>query len=356
MKLLVVDDSAVARRVLLRAFQEAPGITAVLTAADGDIALRKVEVHHPDAVITDLVMPRMGGLELVEALRTRSPTMPVIVLSSHTTAGARATLKALRAGATAYVTKPSSLSTGASLDDAVREVLAVLERRSRRGSPAIPSASRNSAAGGLVSHVVRSTSRAAGGLQALVIGGSTGAPTIMLDTIGAALRGTRAPVLIAQHMPPTFTRIYAEQLEEVCGRPVREAEDGGAVVSGSIWLARGDHHMEVHRREDGGLQLRVHQGPRINFCRPSVDPVLASAAAAFEGRVLAMILTGMGSDGLDGCRAVREAGGVVFVQDEASSVVWSMPGSVDRAGIANAVLSPADLARSVSRLLGGVRQ
>ena len=191
--------------------------------------------------------------------------------------------------------------------------------------------------------------------RVLVIGSSTGGPQA-LNAIVAQIGGVldRAPVLITQHMPPTFTAILAEHLARIAKRPVREAQDGEEINAGTIYLAPGGRHMSVERR-DGVAVIALDDGPLVNFCKPAVDPLFSSAAEVWGPKVLALVLTGMGSDGLRGAQAIAAAGGSILAQDEASSVVWGMPGQVAHAGVCSAVLPLNEIAPRLVRLFAGER-
>jgi two-component system, chemotaxis family, protein-glutamate methylesterase/glutaminase len=289
---------------------------------------------HPDLVLLDIEMPGMNGLDVLTAIRRRNPRVPVIMCSTLTSRGAQITLDALSRGATDYVTKPSAQS-------GVREGIATLSRELIpkilalfAQPPAAPPPPR-AAPAPLCTAAPR----------VVVIGVSTGGPAA-LEVLLPRLPGSfPLPILIVQHMPHLFTRLLAERLNSLCALPVREAGDGERADPGVVILARGDWHLEVGR----DLSLRQHQGEPENFCRPSVDVLFRSAAQNLSGRVLGVILTGMGSDGLAGCRAIRAAGGSVLAQDAASSVIWGMPGAVAGAGLAGRILPLDAIAGEILR-------
>jgi two-component system chemotaxis response regulator CheB len=278
------------------------------------------------------------------------PRLPIIMFSTLTERGASATLEALTRGASDYVTKPSNVGSMADgliavRDQLVPKVKALCGRAVPTGVSAktTRSAARN-AARAIDSQTAppaeRPTPRPTAQLKRvslLVIGTSTGGPAALASLWADLPQNCPVPVLIVQHMPPMFTRLLAERLTKFATVPVEEGIDGQIVAPGQAWIAPGDFHMEL-ARSAAGEKLHIHQGPQENSCRPSVEPMFRSAAALHGGGVLAVMLTGMGYDGLDGARQISQAGGQVIVQDEATSVVWGMPGAVADAGLANAVL------------------
>ncbi|QDW62436.1 chemotaxis response regulator protein-glutamate methylesterase [Oerskovia sp. KBS0722] len=349
-RVLVVDDSVVIRRLVTQTLERDPEITVVGTAADGRLALAKVEQLEPDLITLDIEMPVLDGIETVRALRAAGRRMPVIMFSTLTERGAGATLDALTAGATDYVTKPSG--TGS--------VQTALERVGLELVPKIkalvPGARRPVAArpGGAVASTVPTTRRAAPRrpVRAVVVGSSTGGPDALRRVFSAIREPLPVPVLVVQHMPPVFTRQLAERLDREGPTTVVEAVGGEILAPGHAYLAPGGRHLEVVRR-GSSLATAVTDGPPVNFTRPSVDVLFRSAVQVLGGDLLALVLTGMGSDGRDGAGAVAGAGGHVVAQDEASSVVWGMPGAVVTAGHAHQVLPLDHLARAVVSAIEG---
>jgi two-component system chemotaxis response regulator CheB len=346
----VVDDSAVARRVISELLAEDPGVEVAGTASHGGLGLAKIPTLKPDVVTLDLEMPEMGGLETLDVLRREHPSLPVIVLSAHTERGAAVTLESLHRGARDYVTKPTGLGaaeSGRALRDLQAQLLARVKlfappaRGSARPAAAPPPAAPRPAPPGPASPP-----------RLVVVGASTGGPNALAEFLGGFQGTLPVPLLIAQHMPPLFTRALAERLAERSGLPVAEAVDGDPALPGRVAVAPGDFHLEV-RRESAGPRLRVHRSPPENGCRPAVDVLFRSAADAYGGAVLGVVLTGMGHDGLKGGERIRAEGGRLLVQDEASSIVWGMPGSVARAGWADDALPPVWLAREVLRRIRG---
>jgi two-component system chemotaxis response regulator CheB len=345
-RVLVVDDSVVVRRLVTDALSSDARCEVVGSAANGKIALAKISQVNPDIVTMDIEMPEMDGLECLAALRKLHPKLPVIMFSTLTERAAAATLKALSLGATDYVAKPSAGGIEAA-QQMVREQL--LPKVLQFGSPAgVPRALRPTPA-----PAVRSAAgKPLQPVRLLAIGCSTGGPnalTALLERFPARLP---VPVVITQHMPPVFTRLLAERLRAHTRLPVSEAQGGEVLAPGDIWIAPGDHHL-VLRRDGAAIKLALDDGPHENSCRPAVDVMFRSVVQIYGGHVLALVMTGMGQDGLRGCEHVREAGGQIVVQDEATSVVWGMPGYVAQAGLADAILPLAQLAAELTRRMPG---
>jgi two-component system chemotaxis response regulator CheB len=334
---LIVDDSAPIRILLHEALSSDPGVTVVGTAANGELALLAVRTQRPDVIILDLEMPVMDGMEFLAEVRRTAPRLPVLVFSSFSSHGAEITLKALWAGASDYVTKPRAQG----IEQAREAVAAALlprihaiagrerERASRARMKAAPVAAR--------AESDRAAARPRQRARAVFVAASTGGPRALAAMLRALPADLPVPVVIVQHMPAMFTGYLAHGLASQCALKVSEAWPGARLEPGQVWIAPGDRHLTV-RLSARGLEAQVLQGPHENGCRPSADPLFRSAAETFGHTALAIVLTGMGQDGMLGARAVHDAGGTVIVQDEASSVIWGMPGSVARAGLADRVL------------------
>jgi two-component system chemotaxis response regulator CheB len=340
---MLCDDSATARAVLRRLLEAEAGIRVVHQAADGRAALDALAAAKPDVVLLDLEMPVMDGMTALPLILKAAPRAAVIVASALTQRGARAAIAALAAGAADYVPKPQGAAGGAA-DPAFRtELIAKVRgwarmKRQDGAPPAHPAPA-----------PMARPAPARGGRPALVaIGCSTGGPQALAALV-ARLPRLPVPVVLVQHMPAGFTTMLAEHLDRLGPHRCAEARDGEALAPGHIHLAPGDRHLLVEAHA-AGLRARLTTDPPENFCRPAVDPMLRSAVRAVGGRLLATILTGMGHDGLEGCRAVAAAGGTVLAQDEASSVVWGMPGAVARAGLAALLAPPAALAERIAAL------
>ncbi len=346
-RVLITDDAVVIRRLLSNCLAEDPDIEVVGTAANGQIALAKIEQVNPDLVTLDIEMPVMDGLQALAAIRKTHPRLPVIMFSTLTERGASATLDALSLGASDYVTKPANVgSVGAAILRVRDELIPKIKGLCRRG-PAPPTLA-PPRPGAEASKNFEARPATLARPEILAIGVSTGGPNALSALLPGLARNFPAPIVIVQHMPPLFTRLLAERLAAVSGLPAREGEAGALLRPGEIWVAPGGFHLEVERVRDG-ICLRTHQGPPENSCRPAVDVLFRSVAQVFGDRALAVVLTGMGQDGLRGCECIREAGGQVLAQDEASSVVWGMPGAVTQAGLAGKVLPLHELAAEINR-------
>jgi two-component system chemotaxis response regulator CheB len=361
-RVLVVDDSVVVRRLIVDALTGAEGIEVVGTAANGQLAQTKIDQLKPDAVTMDIEMPVMNGIEAVRELRKRHKRLPVIMFSTLSAAGASATLEALSAGATDYVTKPSNVGSVAESIAAVREQLvpkirALAGRRPPPGPPPRPgpvpgrpgltrpgpvpgrpglAPARPGAPGpGGPAQPVRRGPQ--GRVDIVAIGCSTGGPDALTRVLQALPADLPVPIVVTQHMPPVFTRMFAERLDRSVPLRVVEAGDGMELVPGTVYIAQGDKHLMLQRRNTATL-TQLSGAPPENSCRPAVDVMFRSVATLFGATAFATVLTGMGYDGRGGAKMLREAGAEVLAQDEASSVVWGMPGAVVGAGLADEVL------------------
>jgi len=329
-RVLVVDDSAAVRRTLRILISEDPELEVAGVAANGRIALAMLEQTVPDLVTLDLEMPEMDGPATLAHLRSKHPRLPVIIFSSASERGALATLEALSRGATDYVTKPCRLfGPGEALPSIREQLLPKIKMLcTRRNHLCLPACLREPSA-------VRFHSDSK--IEVVAIGTSTGGPSALTEVLAALPRDLPVPVVVVQHMPPKFTRFLAERLSIVCALPVREASDGERLLPGTAWIAPGGFHLAVARRARAA-QLQLLRTPPENSCRPSVDVLFRSLAESFGSGVLAIVMTGMGRDGLQGARDISVAGGRVWAQDAATSVVWGMPGFVVGSGLAERVL------------------
>jgi two-component system chemotaxis response regulator CheB len=339
-RVLICDDSHTIRSVLTATLASDPGVRIAGTAVNGQACLDLLASNElPDVILLDVEMPVMDGLTALQEIRRRHPRLPVVMFSSLTERGSKATVDALVAGANDYVAKPAGLNPE---DVAARirgEVLSRIKQvvsRGVTGRPAGPQA----APGGALPRPALPGRRTA--VSGVVIAVSTGGPAALAEMLPAFVPQARVPVLIVQHMPAAFTGRLAERLSAICGRAVREASDGLPVPQDAVLLAPGGRHMELAGML-ASLRIRLTDAPPENSCRPSADVLFRSAVRHFGSGTLAEVLTGMGRDGLAGSRAVVEAGGRVVVQDEFSSVVWGMPGEVAKAGLADAVLPLAQI-------------
>lgn len=352
-RILVVDDSVVIRKVLCEALSSDLAIEVVGTASDGRLALAKIAQLKPDLITLDVEMPNMPGLETIAEIRKLYAKLPIIMFSTLTERGASTTLDALALGASDYVTKPSNLgsleATMARIKlDLLPKVKALCGRRQIVGTPLAPQLPRKGIA------VAGVFPRPASRIDILAIGTSTGGPNALAEVLPAIPANFPVPIVIVQHMPPLFTRMLAERLDKQCAIGVHEGEQGKNLEAGQAWIAPGDFHMTV-KRQGTAVQLAMNQGPPENSCRPAVDVLFRSVAAAFGANTLAVVLTGMGSDGVLGSQLVSECGGRVYVQDEASSVVWGMPGQVAAAGWADNIFPLRAMAEAIDRHVRATR-
>lgn len=342
-RVMIIDDSVVARRAISNAIMATDDIEVAASAANGRIGLAKLERVKPDLVLLDVEMPEMDGLETLAAIRTEYPQLPVIMFSALTGRGAQITLEALALGANDYATKPTS-SKGSMEDQLNTELFPKIRAlcRAKGAPPSIdiePAVERS-----------RTPRRRTEPPQALVIGSSTGGPNALAEIVAELPRRFPVPVLVVQHMPAIFTRLLAERLDRLTELSVTEARDGDAIQRGTVYIAPGDYHLAVVRRQTR-VVVELNQGPQENSCRPAVDVLFRSAAEVYGAGTLAVVLTGMGRDGLEGCRRLFDAGGQIICQDEASSVVWGMPGYVARANLADDVVALTGIGAEIIKRL-----
>src|SRR5215212_3045692 len=361
-RVMVVDDAVVVRGILARWIDEEADLKTVATPRSGREAVEELERANPDVVVLDLQMPDLDGISALPLLLAKRRNLVVIIVSSLTRAHAELSLKALSLGAADCVPKPDSSTAILGAKDFRRDLVEKIRTLGARFRAPVLGRTRSSIntqdapftlAPLKSSYTLRPFSAAAP--RILVIGASTGGPpalTRILARIDAVSQ--TAPVLITQHMPATFTTILAEHLARASGRPTREATDGETVRAGSIYVAPGGRHMRVTRRS-GTAVIALDDGPQINFCKPAVDPLFSSAAQVWGSWVLGVILTGMGSDGTRGAVDIVAAGGNLIAQDEASSVVWGMPGSAAQAGVCSAVLPLDRIGPKIVGLFAGER-
>ncbi len=370
-RVMIVDDSVVVRGLVARWLDEEPGIKVVGSLRTGREAVEQVESVAPDVVILDIEMPDLDGLSALPLLLRKDRDLIVIMASTLTRRNAEASFKAMSLGAADYIPKPetnrgvtTSVEFRRELIDKVRNLGS--RRRLRAAShPIAPVPARSSVdsqpqASAPVLTPARSARfrlRPFGNVvpRVLLIGSSTGGPQALntvVSQLGAVI--DRAAVLITQHMPATFTTILAEHLGRASHRPVREAVDHEPVVPGRIYVAPGGRHMLVERTDNNPI-VALSDGPPVNFCKPAVDPLFASASRVWGPSILAVVLTGMGSDGAKGAAEIVAAGGSVIAQDEATSVVWGMPGAAANAGVCSAVLPLDQIAAKIGRLFAGER-
>ena len=339
-RVMICDDSAVIRGAVSRMLEADPAVQVVSRVSNGQMALDTLKRSPIDVLVLDIEMPVMDGMTALPLLLRADPALKIVMASTLTTRGADIALRALRLGAADYVPKPSAVTGDEVFRRELLEKVKGLGRMRHRGvQPAVSNASPS-----------RLRPAASVPPRLLAVGSSTGGPQALFMLVQGLGKTLSVPVVMTQHMPPTFTPILAQHITNLGGMPCAEAQEGEPLAPGRIYLAPGDHHLLINAAR-AGLQARLSSDPPENFCRPSVDPMLRSAAAACDGRVLVAMLTGMGQDGLAGTRRVIEAGGSAVAQDEATSVVWGMPGAIAQAGLCHAVLPLPRIAAKLLELL-----
>jgi two-component system chemotaxis response regulator CheB len=375
-RVMIVDDAVVARSLVTRWVDAEPDMKITAAARNGREAVDRIESSDPDVVVLDVEMPELDGIAALPLLLKKKRDVMVIMASAVTRRGAEVTLRALSLGAADYIPKPETTGEASTSADFRRELIEKIRnlgrrrrfsprqltpgaapalRRLPRGEPPLVPTLRDGLPFKAETPAISLRPFATVMPRAVLIGSSTGGPqalTVLIEKLTAAI--DRAPVLITQHMPPTFTTVLAEHLSRVGGRGAHEAEHGEPVLAGGIYVARGGRHMRVVRDHDG-VKIAIGDDPPVNFCKPAVDPLFSSAAAVWGASTLAVVLTGMGSDGARGAGDIVAAGGAVIAQDEASSVVWGMPGAVAHAGLCAAVLPLDQIAPRVVRVFSGGR-
>jgi two-component system, chemotaxis family, protein-glutamate methylesterase/glutaminase len=374
-RVMVVDDAVVVRSLLARWVDGEPDMQVMASLKNGREAVDRIEQGDIDVVVLDIDMPELDGISALPLLLQKKRDLVVIMVSTFTRRSAEISLRALALGAADYIPKPATAREATTSVEFRRELIEKIRtlgrNRSSRGLVRVPAPgivpsplgkqapaprSRKSAQFVSETGTVQLRPFALTPPRALLIGSSTGGPqalTALVEKLPAAV--DRAPLLITQHMPPTFTTVLAEHLSRIGGRGAHEAEHGEPVLAGGIYVAPGGRHMRVVRASDGGVKIALGDDPPINFCKPAVDALFTSAAAVWGAASLGLVLTGMGADGTRGAADIVAAGGSVMAQDEASSVVWGMPRSVAQAGLCSAVLPLDKIAPRIIRLFSGDR-
>jgi two-component system chemotaxis response regulator CheB len=358
---MVVDDSAIIRGLISKILSSDPNISVAASVGNGQMAIDSLSRNEVDVIVMDIEMPVMDGLTALPKLLKVKPDVRIIMASTLTVRNAETSMRALELGASDYIPKPTATREISGGEDFRRDLLEKVrtlgsgpKRRARTTVPVAAPAEAAPRTGVPIYPPGPVKLRSPGLLRpsALAIGSSTGGPPALFAVLKDIRPSIDMPVLITQHMPPTFTTILAQHIERNCNWTCREAVDGEPVASGRIYLAPGGYHMLVESKE-GKPIIRLTQDPPENFCRPAVDPMLRSMVKVYNGRILSVILTGMGADGLRGCREVVQAGGTVFAQDEATSTVWGMPGAVATDGICSAVVPLKEIGARVMTFLAG---
>jgi len=349
-KVLVVDDAIVVRRIVTDTLATDPEIEVIGTAANGKIAQTKFDNLKPDVVTMDIEMPEMDGLQALQEIRKRNKKVPIIMFSTLTQRGAKATLDALSFGASDYVTKPANVgSVSKAMDQVKNELIPKIKALCGRSVPNLtPSLSNKLPKGGLraAGTAIKTSAVNKGKIDILTIGVSTGGPNALAELLPLIPGNLPVPVVLVQHMPPFFTKLLADRLNEKCKLNVKECESGQKLEPGTIWIAPGNFHM-VLSKNGMDVTLKTNQAPLENSCRPAVDVLFRSVCEIYKARTLGVILTGMGQDGLIGCEHIKKVGGQIVVQDEETSVVWGMPGFVAKSGIAEKVLPLKQIATEI---------
>ncbi|HBB31502.1 MAG TPA: chemotaxis response regulator protein-glutamate methylesterase [Cyanobacteria bacterium UBA8803] len=350
-RILVVDDSVVVRRMVSNILDGDPALEVVATAANGHIALAKIPQVNPDLILLDVEMPEMDGLQTLAAIRKQDKYLPVIMFSALTELGAAATLDALTLGATDYVTKPHNMK---SKEEALQHIQKQLIPKikifggstGRIGEIQTANVKRQNFNIPSAIYTPSQIPNPKSQIDIVAIGVSTGGPNALETVLRQFPANFPVPIAIVQHMPPVFTKRLAERLGQKCQIRVAEGYTSGILEPGLAWIAPGDYHMVVER-QGTSVKLRTHQEPPENSCRPAVDVLFRSVAKTYGAGTLAVVLTGMGQDGWHGCQYIREVGGQVIVQDEATSVVWGMPGIVANSGLAERVVPLDEIASEI---------
>ena len=354
-RVLVVDDSVVIRRLVTQALGEDPGIEVVAAAANGSIALQRIPQCNPDVITLDVEMPEMDGLETLKHVKRTYPDVRVIMFSTLTKRGATATIDALMLGADDYVAKAANVGLVSESLEALRTELVprinqFFLRMDAQGVAPKPKPLTTAAPAPEFAAKPRlfAAPRRQASPRVLVIGVSTGGPTALAEVVPAFPSDFPLPILVVQHMPPLFTRFLAERLQKQTTLKVQEAAEGDVVEPGKVLIAPGDYHMRVRRQRDR-VVIGLDQAPPENSCRPAVDVMFRSVNEIYGGDTIGIVLTGMGQDGLRGVELLKASGARIIVQDEATSVVWGMPGAVARAGLADATLALGDIVPEILR-------
>lgn len=357
---MVVDDSAVIRGLTTHILEEDDSIKVVSSVGNGELAVKNLPRYDVDVIVLDIEMPVMDGLTALPKLLEIDPFVKIVISSTMSLRNAEISMRALEAGAADYIPKPTSTSDitagggfRTELHDKVKHL--GVSRRRKQGVHRVPHSEPKPTVAVPGKHAPSApiALRKPGNNKPklLAIGSSTGGPQALFEFLKTLNTSINVPVLITQHMPPTFTAILADHISRMTGWTCTEAKNGDVLRAGHIYLAPGDFHMTVENR-GGSTAVAINQDPPENFCRPAVDPMLRSVVQVYGGHVMTVILTGMGADGLKGSKGVVESGGTVVAQDEQSSVVWGMPGAVATAGICSAVMPLKELAEYVTSSFG----
>jgi two-component system chemotaxis response regulator CheB len=355
-RVLIVDDAVVMRRMISGVLERDPLIEVVGTAANGRIALQKIPQVNPDLITLDVEMPEMDGIETLKEIRKIYPNLPVIMFSTLTAKGASTTLDALTHGASDYVTKPANVGgVTEGIERLESELIPKIKTHCRNLRADAPPGDHTQFVSRLTPASFPARTAARHQIEILAIGTSTGGPNALATLFKGFPKDFPIPIVIVQHMPPMFTALLAERLHALGSVAFHEAKQGQRILPGHAYIAPGGKHMEI-RRDGTQTVAHLHELPPENSCRPAVDVLFRSVAAVYGMASLGVVLTGMGQDGLRGCQLLREQQAQVVVQNEASSVVWGMPGCVAQAGLADAILPLERIAAEIVRRVRDGRQ
>ncbi len=354
---MLVDDSAVIRGILSKTLESDPAIKVVSSVSNGEMALSIVKTANPHVIILDVEMPVMDGLTALPQLLKACPSAKVIMFSSLTEKGASVTLKAMTLGAVECLVKPNSTQntgTGSEFQKNILDLIrGLVPQHERTSAPSTAAAAKTAAPPRTSAKIAlqQGLNIYLGKPSIVAIGSSTGGPQALFEVIKSC-KDFNVPIVITQHMPATFTKILAEHIRQQTGVPTHEGAEGMPVQAGNAYVAPGGFHMKI-LSSGGALKISLDNGPPENFCKPAVDPMFRSLIEIFDKKVLGVILTGMGHDGLAGGKLLVEKGGRLIAQDEATSVVWGMPGAVATAGICNAVLPLPEIGPHIRKIVLG---
>ena len=353
-KVMVVDDSTIIRGFIRRMLESDPEFKVVATAVNGEMAISTVARTDVDVVILDIEMPVMDGLTALPLILKANPKVKVLMASTLTRRNAAISIQALAAGASDYVPKPESTREANASEEFHRQLSSKIKAlsRPRKFKPKLAS-STSPAVKLAATPKIELRKPSVYKPEALAIGSSTGGPRALFKVFETLKDSVKIPIFITQHMPATFTTILAEHIQRVCGVECAEGRDKERVKPNRIYLAPGEYHMVIER-DDAGSFIGINQDPPENYCRPAVDPMFRSLSKTYGPKILSVVLTGMGADGAGGGKVIVEAGGTCIAQDEASSIVWGMPGAAANSGICSAVLPLDDIAPKIIQLLKGI--
>ena len=355
-RVMIVDDSAVTRWMVQSIIYEQDGMKVAGSAHNGIQAIERIDSIKPDVILLDVEMPEMDGIETLKAIRKKYHELPVIMFSTVTEKSAAVTLEALALGATDYVTKPHKEGgREAAMEAVTTRLIPQIRLLARPSVHKVRYAPNSTPTATTIESPVETVipkprSSKINRIDAVVIGASTGGPNALADVIPLLPEDLEVPVLVVQHMPPVFTQMLADRLETRSPLRVVEASSGMLVKAGSVYIAAGGMHLGVKRVGAEVFTVALDDPPEHSV-KPAVDVLFRSAISLWGGAILGVILTGMGEDGLSGSKALVEAGGGVIVQDSQSSLVWGMPGSIAKAGLASEILPLADIAGAITRLV-----